>query len=322
MSSQELADFGRLINEMGGGGDRGQMFPRTDAEDLGKGVRFIPGEVTLARRAGQQVRLVMNCGPCCWYWEMPDDSRIYHFDPDIYEVIGRRNHGDDWTRESGPAGACTNCGNPHITGGTVPAEEITERPPANPDLMTAAISTLDEAMARGTAEGVIEAQEAAGQQSFVNSTTLPSDMRDGAHEGLETAGVVFGDPVPGDEMFIYAALPEGWKKVPTSHSMWSDLVDDKGRKRASIFYKAAFYDRSAFLHVERRFAVREDYEREDVIIMRALDGNEVVFTSQEYLYVERYSDEYNSQLKKAIAEVNAWFEEHYPDWENADAYWD
>lgn len=322
VDSEEKAAFGRLISGMGGGLDRGSLFPRTDAEDLGKGARFIPGEVTLARRAGQQVLFVMNCGPNCWYWEMPDGSRIYHYDPEIYEVIGRRNHGEDWTREDGPAGACTNCGNPHTAGGTVPAEEITEKPVANPDLMTAAVSTLDDALARGTAAGVIEAQEAAGQRSFVNSTTLPSDMGDGGREGLETAGVVFGEPVEGDPMFTYVTLPDGWKKVATGHSMWSDLVDDKGRKRASIFYKAAFYDRSAFLRIERRFTMREDYEREDAIVVRAFDGSEIVFTSQEYPYAERYSEEYSSQRQKALDEVSAWFAEHWPDWENAGAYWD
>jgi hypothetical protein len=47
------------------------------------------------------------------------------------------------------------------------------------------------------------------------------------------------------------SLPPGWKVVPTDHSMWSDLVDAKGEKRASIFYKAAFYDRDAFIRIEK-----------------------------------------------------------------------
>lgn len=35
-----------------GGGDRGATFPRSDVEDLSRGLRFIPGEVTVARRQG------------------------------------------------------------------------------------------------------------------------------------------------------------------------------------------------------------------------------------------------------------------------------
>ncbi len=91
----------------------------------------------------------------------------------------------------------------------------------------------------------ILAQEAQGQQSFVNSETLPNEMSPATKTALEEAGVKFLEPVKNDELFQYVELPEGWKKVPTDHSMWSDLVDETGRRRATIFYKAAFYDRRA-----------------------------------------------------------------------------
>ncbi len=94
--------------------------------------------------------------------------------------------------------------------------------------------------------GGIEAQEARGQQQLVESDVLPTEVRGNKAE-LEAAGVVFGDPVPGDPLFCSVQLPAGWQKQPTDHAMWSDLVDDQGRKRAGIFYKAAFYDRKAFV---------------------------------------------------------------------------
>ncbi|MDP3917651.1 MAG: hypothetical protein Q8Q30_00550 [Candidatus Woesebacteria bacterium] len=99
--------------------------------------------------------------------------------------------------------------------------------------------------ALGTNDGgrAIMDQESAGQQSFVSSDTLPTDLR--GKEVLEAEGVKFLGPVEGDDIFQYVELPEGWKKVPTDHSMWSNLVDGAGRIWASIFYKAAFYDRSA-----------------------------------------------------------------------------
>ena len=106
---------------------------------------------------------------------------------------------------------------------------------------------LLEVMARGGTEGVIEEQEARGQTSFVNSETLPTDIRGGDVTVLEAAGVVFGDLVDGDPIFRHVTLPDGWEKVATDHSMWSKLVDADGVERASIFYKAAFYDRSAFV---------------------------------------------------------------------------
>jgi len=97
---------------------------------------------------------------------------------------------------------------------------------------------LENAIVASTPGG-IEAQERTGQLAFVANESLPID---GPRDLLEAMGIEFGEPI--DDLFIEARLPEGWQKVATSHSMHSDLVDDKGRRRASIFYKAAFYDRS------------------------------------------------------------------------------
>ena len=74
-------------------------------------------------------------------------------------------------------------------------------------------------------------------------------------------GITFGDPaesddplfvdaqLPDDPLFVDAQLPDGWRVEATDHSMWSNLLDDQGMVRGSIFYKAAFYDRDAFMHV-------------------------------------------------------------------------
>jgi hypothetical protein len=93
----------------------------------------------------------------------------------------------------------------------------------------------------------IEAQEARGQQELVNNTQLPVKCSPVLKAKLQYAGVVFGNETPDDKLFCYATLPTGWKKQATGHSMWSELVDDQGVKQAMIFYKAAFYDRDAFM---------------------------------------------------------------------------
>lgn len=94
------------------------------------------------------------------------------------------------------------------------------------------------------ASGGIERQEAVGQYELVNSDVLPAEVH-GNRGVLEADGVVFGDPVEGDPLFVNVTLPDGWQKVPTDHSMHSDLVDAGGKRRANIFYKAAYYDRRA-----------------------------------------------------------------------------
>lgn len=95
--------------------------------------------------------------------------------------------------------------------------------------------------------GGIERQEAMGQAAFVGTkSSLPIEC---PRAELEALGFVFGEPI--DDLFVSVTFPAGWSKKATDHSMWSDLLDDQGRKRGSIFYKAAFYDRRAFMHLER-----------------------------------------------------------------------
>jgi hypothetical protein len=96
---------------------------------------------------------------------------------------------------------------------------------------------------------MIEASEARGQQELAGSQQLPTKIDAASKTALEVAGVKFGEPTPGDPLFRSATLPKGWQVKPTDHSMWSDLLDETGKKRASIFYKAAFYDRDAFMRV-------------------------------------------------------------------------
>jgi hypothetical protein len=165
-------------------------------------------------------------------------------------------------------------------------------------------------------------QEAQGQSSFVNSETLPSDMQGDAKSVLEKAGVKFGEKVEGDEMFQYVELPAGWKKVPTNHSMWSNLVDDKGRVRAGIFYKAAFYDRSAHLSVNRRYGCSFNYERQDkegVGVSEITDGGKVIHTTEPIAVGNRKSYEVSEEANKLARQ---WLDAYFPNWQDASAYWD
>ena len=116
----DLSAFGFLVNAMGGGGDRGQSFPQSDAEDMSRGLRFIPGEVTLARRRGERVEFVQKCNnECCWYWKFQDGSRTYYWERENFHDIARANGNEFKGEFRGDAGKCPLCGNENTSGGHV-----------------------------------------------------------------------------------------------------------------------------------------------------------------------------------------------------------
>jgi hypothetical protein len=169
--------------------------------------------------------------------------------------------------------------------------------------------------------GGIEAQERAGQTSFVSGDYLPKRC---PKEELEQLGFVFGKDK--DDLFVYCQFPAGWKKEASDHAMWSTLLDDKGRKRGSIFYKAAFYDRDAFMSLDRRYSrdsfygeypVRDAYDSG----MR-YSGVEDRATGEILFHTEGCKrDDYKTsdRLDKL---AKAWLKERFPDYDNALAYWD
>lgn len=106
---------------------------------------------------------------------------------------------------------------------------------------------LAEAMAGGP-DAPIKRQERDGQRQLVNSEMLPTDHGDDTP--WLALGFTFGSPDKNDPLFQPATLPEGWHREGGNHAMWSYLLDQHGRQRVGIFYKAAFYDRSAHMHLE------------------------------------------------------------------------
>lgn len=179
--------------------------------------------------------------------------------------------------------------------------------------------------------GGIEAQEAQGQQAMVTSSILPLDA---PWDDMVQIGIERGQPV--DELFVSCALPAGWRRIATEHSMWSDIVDDKGRKRASIFYKAAFYDRRAYMSLECRYTVSvepvlgwaaKDY-RSGGWVALVKDAGTVIWASSAIEPEPDYNadrDVWHNWLdrKDALADAASnWLIQNYSDYKNPTAYWD
>lgn len=100
--------------------------------------------------------------------------------------------------------------------------------------------------------GELRALEAEGQRELVASSVLPARGLFSQRAAWEALGVKILEEDAGraDPLFCKVELPVGWKKVPAEHTVWTDLVDATGKVVANIYYKAAFYDRSA--HVTLR----------------------------------------------------------------------
>lgn len=171
-----------------------------------------------------------------------------------------------------------------------------------------------------SAPGGIEAQEARGQADLCAASRLP---KDGPRAELEKMGVVYGDDY--DDLFVNVTLPSGWKVEPTEHSMWSKLVDDSGRERASVFYKAAFYDRRARLSLNCRYRVDSYFECDadgEPMEYPATHVKVVVMddkTAIESFGVREPSDYESADSHRAAA--TAWLDNHFPNHADPTAYW-
>lgn len=182
---------------------------------------------------------------------------------------------------------------------------------------------LFDAMVSGDPGQAIVNQEKRGQQQMVHSDVLP---RECPREQLEALGFQFGDPV--DDLFVAVTMPHGWKKVPTEHQMHSDLVDDKGRKRGGIFYKAAFYDRRADMRLVHRFTAdsepvggwQEGYDREGPWVGVVRDQGAVIWQTEPSSATEEVPKWELTRRLRLYADE--WLAEHYPDWKDPLAYWD
>lgn len=171
--------------------------------------------------------------------------------------------------------------------------------------------------------GAIERQESQGQKDLIESAQLPKKLNgyreETAVEQYELMGIkVLGDSKD-DNLFLDVVLPEGWRKQATDHSMWNNLVDDKGRVRAMFFYKAAFYDRDAFIRFKSRYELTTDYSEDNFYAYQVKDTatNQVLFTTRK---VER--SEYHAKGQELEGQCREFLNTNFPDWKNINAYWD
>ena len=180
------------------------------------------------------------------------------------------------------------------------------------DIKEKAPSTFADVLA--FALGGIERQEADGQRKMIAACKMPIQ---GPWIEAVALGIIQGES-DGD-LFYDSTLPEGWQIKRTDHSMWSDLLDEKGRKRGGIFYKAAFYDRSAHWHLNRRFSI--SYTSLGDLTSEYRYAKSVFDHDGTKLFdpAIKTEDQWGGLSEKTCED---WLEQNYPDHKQPTAYWD
>lgn len=163
-------------------------------------------------------------------------------------------------------------------------EDTTKRPPLH---QMVANMELDEDTRGCTAD------ERHGQQQLLQSTTLPTKCYS-KDEKFVALGFTLGEPLASDPLFREATLPTGWHREGSEHALWSYIVDERGIKRVAIFYKAAPWDRDAFM---RLTSVGHD------IVATAIFGAEV--PSVRSLKLDKLAKEELDEVHAAVAEQRA-----------------
>ena len=179
--------------------------------------------------------------------------------------------------------------------------------------------------------GGIETQEAAGASAMKANSRLPKDGVLEHREKLEKIGLIVGEEI--DEVLVAVMLPEGWDlKGNNPHdARHMGLLDDRGRQRAYVFIKTAFYDytgyvswNSAITVEDRRTDSEKDIydEPEDAEVTIAVsvvkDGN-VLHQTESVTTVRAKHYEATQSLRAAAQE---WLDENFPNHSDPFAYWD
>lgn len=181
----------------------------------------------------------------------------------------------------------------------------------------------------------IEIQERIGQQRLVEYNLLPKtvslfEIQDRAANiaytkkcydamGIKT---IFEH----DDLFYNAFLPLGWRIESTSHHMWSNVLDDRNRKRMSIFYKASFYDRNTFVRFRHRLDCdvlpkHEDDNYTGAMLAVITDCEKPIHILYKIHEGER-SGSYHTTTGYLLRHARSFLAEHFPGWNEPDRYWD
>ena len=168
-------------------------------------------------------------------------------------------------------------------------------------------------------EKVVDAIEKDEQLRVIRECELPRSMKPN-QETFEKLGFVFED-IEDDNVMFKAKLPEGWSMKPVE-TYYTSIIDEKGRERASFFYKGVFYARNGHMVLHRRYIVKTlsfiKGNFEDGARIAVYDRNDNSLVKVSSTFPNSWCDEFY----RAYDDMYKWLKAQYPNCEDSLAYWD
>ncbi len=164
------------------------------------------------------------------------------------------------------------------------------------------------------------------RRNALNSVMMAKRMKPSKEE-WEQLGFTFTD-IPDDDILCRATLPKGWTLEETDHCLWTDIKDENGRIRGSMYYNSLPYDRSARMSLRCRYGVHVGSVVEDSFVEEIYFGNE-----QEKLFVAGQIRRARGQISREEADARFDREDalrkmaeefgdaNYPGWKSVHSYW-
>ena len=179
------------------------------------------------------------------------------------------------------------------------------------DSELAGMMALAIGMITGDASEGLEAVQNAEQCRARSACRLPKQMKP-SKEAFENLGFTFQDI--DDDVLYQATLPEGWK-LESDGDYWTTLVDEKGRKRGSYFYKGDFYDRKGSMYLSIRFRVTCDSadakRRKAPFTISVKDADDTII-----FIAGKCKDSFSEERDELTVEAERYLNTNYPEWKD------
>jgi len=155
-------------------------------------------------------------------------------------------------------------------------------------------------------------------ESVKTTFRMPKNMEPSI-EYWESLGFVFSN-IKKDDLLCNVVLPEGWDVIISKkYLLYANIVDQNGLKRGERKFKSLKDDNDkGYTRLIPRYSVFIQTYDETPKTVEVVFGNH-----KERLFVtKRITADQIDKIAEMKQEVTSFANEHWPDWESLDAYWD